>query len=134
MPLHTLAPLGQIPGINLISLQKGPYAEQMMDPPEGMALYDPTDSLHTMEDTAALIMALDVVVSVDTAVVHLAGALGKPVLLMDRYDNCWRWLHGREDSPWYPGLRIIRQTTPRHWQDVVARVAQVLASMAGTET
>lgn len=134
MPLRTLAPLGQIRGINLISLQKGPYAEQMMDPPEGMALYDPTDSLHTMEDTAALIMALDVVVSVDTAVVHLAGALGKPVLLMDRYDNCWRWLHGREDSPWYPSLRIIRQTTPRHWQDVVARVAQVLASMAGTDT
>lgn len=60
-------------------------------------------------------MGLDVVVTVDTSVVHLAGALGKPVLLMDRYDNCWRWLHGREDTPWYPTLRIIRQTTPRQW-------------------
>lgn len=132
MPLHALAPLGQVRGVNLISLQKGPYAEQMMDPPEGMALYDPTDSLHTMEDTAALIMALDVVVTVDTSVTHLAGALGKPVLLMDRYDNCWRWLHGREDSPWYPSLRIIRQTTPRRWQDVVARVAQELTTMASS--
>ncbi len=130
MSLHTLAPLGAIRGINLISLQKGPYAEQMQDPPEGMALYDPTDSLHTLDDTAALIMALDVVVTVDTSVVHLAGALGKPVLLMDRYDNCWRWLHGREDTPWYPTLRIIRQTTPRQWHDVVARVAQALTTMA----
>ncbi|MFT8417474.1 MAG: tetratricopeptide repeat protein [Acetobacter sp.] len=130
MPLTVVAPLGNVPGINLISLQKGPYAEQMMDPPEGMVLYDPTDSLHTLDDTAALIMALDVVVTVDTSVVHLAGALGKPVLLMDRYDTCWRWLHGREDTPWYPTLRIIRQTTPRHWQDVVARVAQALADMA----
>ncbi|MFT9416986.1 tetratricopeptide repeat protein [Acetobacter sp.] len=130
MSLHTLAPLGTIPGINLISLQKGPYAEQMMDPPEGMVLYDPTDNLHTLDDTAALIMGLDVVVTVDTSVVHLAGALGKPVLLMDRYDNCWRWLHGREDTPWYPTLRIIRQTTPRQWGDVMARVAQALADMA----
>lgn len=130
MSLHALAPLAKVEGINLISLQKGPYAEQMADPPEGMALYDPTDSLHTMDDTAALIMALDVVVSVDTSVAHLAGALGKPVLLMDRYDNCWRWLHGRDDSPWYPTLHIIRQTTPRQWGDVVARVAQHLAGMA----
>ncbi|WP_338331546.1 tetratricopeptide repeat protein [Acetobacter sp. LMG 32666] len=130
MTLHTLAPLGAVRGVNLISLQKGPYAEQVMDPPEGMALYDPTDNLHTLDDTAALIMGLDVVVTVDTSVAHLAGALGKPVLLMDRYDNCWRWLHGREDTPWYPTLRIIRQTTPRHWQDVVARVAQALTDMA----
>lgn len=93
-------------------------------------LYDPTDSLHTLDDTAALIMGLDVVVTVDTSVVHLAGALGKPVLLMDRYDNCWRWLHGREDTPWYPTLRIIRQTTPRQWDDVMVRVAQALADMA----
>lgn len=129
MSLHTLAPLGQIEKVNLISLQKGSYAEQAMDPPEGMALYDPTDSLHTMDDTAALIMALDVVVTVDTAVAHLAGGLGKPVLLMDRYDNCWRWLHGREDTPWYPTLRIIRQTIPRQWGDVVVRVKHTLAAM-----
>ncbi|MCI1768245.1 MAG: peptide transporter, partial [Acetobacter peroxydans] len=61
---------------------------------------------------------------------HLAAGLGKTVLLMDRYDNCWRWLHGREDTPWYPNLRIIRQTTPRQWTDVVSRVAQALSAMA----
>ncbi|GAB3593794.1 tetratricopeptide repeat protein [Acetobacter peroxydans] len=130
LPLSALAPLGRLSGVKLISLQKGPYAEQMMDPPEGMRLYDPTDALHSMDDTAALIMGLDVVVSVDTSVAHLAAGLGKTVLLMDRYDNCWRWLHGREDTPWYPNLRIIRQTTPRQWTDVVSRVAQALSAMA----
>ena len=130
LPLSTLAPLGGLPGIALISLQKGPYAEQMMDPPEGMRLYDPTDALHSMDDTAALIMGLDVVVSVDTSVAHLAAGLGKTVLLMDRYDNCWRWLHDRDDTPWYPGLRIIRQTTPRQWSDVISRVGQALSAMA----
>lgn len=132
LPLNVLEPLGHLPGVALISLQKGPYAEQMTDPPEGMRLYDPTEALHSMDDTAALIMGLDVVVSVDTSVAHLAGGLGKPVLLMDRYDNCWRWLHGRDDTPWYPNLRIIRQTTPRQWADVISRVAQSLATMART--
>lgn len=84
----------------------------MLDLPEDMVLYDPTDELHSMDDTAALIMSLDVVVSVDTSCVHLASALGKPVLMMDRYDNCWRWLHNQTTSPWYPDLRIIRQKAP----------------------
>ncbi|GBR50184.1 peptide transporter [Acetobacter pomorum] len=130
MNLHTLAPLGNVKGINLISLQKGLYAEQIHHPPPNMVLHDPTAHLHNMDDTAALIMSLDVVVTVDTSVVHLAGGLGKPVLLMDRYDNCWRWLSGRTDSPWYPTLQIIRQTTPRKWDDVAQRVAQVLAILA----
>ncbi|MFT9014158.1 MAG: tetratricopeptide repeat protein [Acetobacter sp.] len=128
--LRELAPLSHVAGINLISLQKGDYARQMMDPPEDMILYDPTDELRTMDDTAALIMSLDVVVSVDTSVVHLAGGLGKPVLMMDRYDNCWRWLQGRADTPWYPTLHIIRQTTPRRWDDVIERVAHTLGVMA----
>lgn len=128
--LHTLSPLGNVEGVNLISLQKGPYAEQMNDPPPNMVLYDPTHHFHNMDDTAAFIMSLDVVVTVDTSVVHLAGGLGKPVLLMDRYDNCWRWLNGRTDSPWYPTLQIIRQTTPRKWDDVVERVAEVLTILA----
>lgn len=134
MSLPMLAPLTTIRGINLISLQKGPYAEQMMDPPQDMVLYDPTDDLHSMDDTAALIMSLDVVVSVDTSVAHLAGALGKPVLLMDRYDNCWRWLHGRTDTPWYPTLSIARQTTPRQWDTVVDQVVRSLTSMAANRS
>ncbi|GAL98066.1 O-linked N-acetylglucosamine transferase [Acetobacter tropicalis NRIC 0312] len=129
MNLHTLAPLAAVRGINLISLQKGPYAEQMLDLPEDMVLYDPTDELHSMDDTAALIMSLDVVVSVDTSCVHLASALGKPVLMMDRYDNCWRWLHNQTTSPWYPDLRIIRQKAPREWDGVVQEVVQSLTHM-----
>jgi ADP-heptose:LPS heptosyltransferase len=81
-------------------------------------------------DTAAIVANLDVVVSVDTSVVHLAGAMGKPVLMLDRYDNCWRWLSGRTDSPWYPNLRIFRQKRPGEWGPVVARVARALAVLA----
>lgn len=130
MNLKTLEPLSAIPGINLISLQKGPYADQMLDPPRNMTLYDPTDDLHTMDDTASLMMSLDVIVSVDTSSVHLAGGLGKPVIMMDRYDNCWRWLHGQDTSPWYPTMHIVRQTTPRRWDDVVKKVAERLRVMA----
>ncbi|MGO3517957.1 MAG: tetratricopeptide repeat protein [Acetobacter cibinongensis] len=130
MPLETLAPLAQVQGLNLISLQKGPYADQLQTPPDGMTIYDPTDELLTMDDTAALLMSLDVLVSVDTSCVHLAGALGKPVLLMDRFDNCWRWLHNTPTSPWYPTLRIIRQSKPREWHDVIETVCAGLRDMA----
>jgi hypothetical protein len=58
--------------------------------------------------------------------VHLAGLLGKPVLLLDRYDGCWRWLHGRSDSPWYPNLRIFRQEQPGDWSGPMARIAAAL--------
>ena len=77
-----------------------------------------------------LVANLDFVISVDTSVVHLAGAMGKPVFLLDRYDNCWRWLSGREDSPWYPSLRIFRQQRTGEWARVIARVAMALAAAA----
>jgi ADP-heptose:LPS heptosyltransferase len=66
------------------------------------------------------------VISVDTSVVHLAGGLGKPVFLLDRYDNCWRWFSGRTDSPWYPGLRIFRQPAPGDWSTVMTDVVAAL--------
>ena len=81
-------------------------------------------------DTAAIIANLDLVISVDTSVVHLAGALGKPVFLLDRYDNCWRWLSGRTDSPWYPRLRIFRQARIGDWAPVIQRAAEALAEFA----
>ena len=71
------------------------------------------DDVRDFADTAAIVANLDLVISVDTSVLHLAGAMGKPVFLLDRYDNCWRWLSGREDSPWYPSLRIFRQQRQR---------------------
>jgi ADP-heptose:LPS heptosyltransferase len=80
-------------------------------------------------DTAAIIANLDVVISVDTSVAHLAGAMGKPVFLLDRYDNCWRWLHGRADSPWYPSMMIFRQPKPGDWDSVMHRAAGSLASL-----
>lgn len=81
--------------------------------------------------TAAVISRLDLVISVDTAVAHLTGALGKPVWLLSRYDGCWRWLRDRDDSPWYPSMRIYRQERPLDWSGAIRRVAADLAERAG---
>jgi hypothetical protein len=77
-------------------------------------------------DTAALIANLDLVISVDTSVAHLAGALGKPFWLLNRHNTCWRWLLDRDDSPWYPTARLFRQDEARVWDPVIARVAAAL--------
>ncbi|UFN49312.1 tetratricopeptide repeat protein [Roseomonas sp. OT10] len=126
LPLAALAPLATVPGIDWISLQKGETARAQAPPP-GLALHDAMAEVRDFADTAALLASLDAVVAVDTAIVHLAGAMGKPVLMLDRYDSCWRWLTGREDSPWYPTLRIIRQERFGDWQPVVRRAAAILA-------
>ncbi len=124
LPLAALAPLAQIPGLTLLSLQKGAGAAQLA--PTGMTLHDWTDELHDFADTAALMTALDLAISADTAPLHLAGSLGRPVWLLDRYDSCWRWLRERADSPWYPTLRRFRQTAPGDWAGVIERVAEAL--------
>ena len=67
-------------------------------------------------------------ITVDTSVAHLAGALGKPVWVLSRFDGCWRWLNGREDSPWYPTARVFHQKAPGAWDEVMARVAAALAA------
>ena len=124
--LAAFAPLASVPGVQFVSLQLGPAREQGRLAPEGMALNDPMGIAEDFADTAGIIANLDLVVSVDTAVVHLAGAIGKPVFLLDRYDNCWRWLSGRSDSPWYPGLTIFRQETPGDWASPMLRAAAAL--------
>ncbi len=83
---------------------------------------NPMPGVGDFADTAAIVANLDLVVSVDTSVVHLAGAMGKPVVLLDRYDNCWRWFSGRTDSPWYPSLRILRQRRMGEWGEVLGRL------------
>ena len=126
--LSHYAPLADIAGISLISLQKGGPAEQARTPPAGMALHDWTDELDDFADTADLVAALDLVITVDTSVAHLAGGLGKPVWILNRFDQCWRWLENRDDSPWYPTARLFHQATPGDWDGVIDAVRRALIS------
>ena len=130
MTLDAMAPLAGIAGISFVSLQKGAPAAQAAQPPQGMALHDFTSELRDFADTAALIDTLDLVISVDTSVAHLAGALGKPVWLLNRFDTCWRWLHDRDDSPWYPQLRQFRQPSPGDWNSVIRGTGDALQRLA----
>jgi hypothetical protein len=99
-----------------------------------MALFDYTAELADFADTAALVENLDLVISVDTSVAHLAGAMARPVWLLNRFDTCWRWLLDRQDSPWYPTLRLFRQTTPGDWTSVIADLRQALHILASART
>ena len=126
IPLERLSELADLPGVSFVSLQKGPGASQ--SPPPALSLHDWTNDLHDFGETAALIEALDLVISVDTAVVHLAGALGRPVWLLNRFDRCWRWLLNRDDSPWYPSLRQFRQIQPGDWSSVLRNVRAELGT------
>jgi Flp pilus assembly protein TadD len=131
--LDAMAPLAEASGISFISLQKGEPAAQAAHPPAGMALHDFTADLHDFADTAALIDGLDLVISVDTAVAHLAGALGKPVWLLNRFDTDWRWLLNRDDSPWYPTLRQFRQPAPGDWTSVLHASRDALRQLADSD-
>ncbi|HEY1541622.1 MAG TPA: tetratricopeptide repeat protein [Xanthobacteraceae bacterium] len=130
MALAQLNPLAGVPGVSFVSLQKGAAGAQVRSAPAGFVIHDWTDELRDLADTAALIEALDLVISVDTSVVHLAGALAKPAWMFNRFDSEWRWLLGRDDSPWYPTLRQFRQPCPGDWASPVARVAAELANLA----
>ncbi len=123
LSLAALAPLGAAKDVVFFSLQKGEAARQAQSPPNGMVLADCSGDLRDFADTAALIENLDLVISVDTSVAHLAGALGKPVWNLLEFVPAWRWLLEREDSPWYPTMRLFRQTRRGDWDSVVARVA-----------
>jgi Flp pilus assembly protein TadD len=128
--LAMLAPLAEAPDVQFVSLQKGPAAIEARRAAGAFSLVDVMDDVRDFADTAAIVANLDLVISVDTSVVHLAGAMAKPVFLLDRYDNCWRWLSGRTDSPWYPSLHIFRQPRPGDWAAVIAGVAAALTRMA----
>lgn len=121
-----IAPLLALRNVRWISLQKTDDPTKLADAVSQARLTDWTDELSDFADTAALIDNLDLVISVDTSVAHLAAALGKPVWLLNRFAGCWRWLRGRDDSPWYPGLRLFTQTRRGDWDDVLARVGVAL--------
>jgi hypothetical protein len=130
LALNALGPLGEVSGVQFISLQKDVAAAEAAHPPQGMKLLDPTEDLHDFADTAALIENLDLVISVDTAVAHLAGALDKPVWVLNRFDTCFRWPRNRQDSPWYPSARQFRQPTPGDWPSVISSAQDALRRLA----
>jgi tetratricopeptide (TPR) repeat protein len=131
MEFAQLAPLLEVSDCEFYSLQKGDDAvRQLRESTLRQHVVDWTDDLNDFSDTAALIENLDLVITVDTAVAHLAGALNKPVWLLNRYNTCWRWLLDRDDSPWYPTARLFRQDAGRRWDAVVARVCAALRDYA----
>jgi tetratricopeptide (TPR) repeat protein len=130
LKLAQFAPLAAIPGIRIVSLQIGEPAEEAKAPPAGLQLTDWTSEIRDYADTAALVAALDLVITVDTSVAHLVGGLGKPVWILSRYDGCWRWLLDRSDSPWYPTARLFHQPAPGEWEPVIADLAAALRTLA----
>jgi tetratricopeptide (TPR) repeat protein len=117
-----LAPIIAVPGVQFFSLQKDSSESNVAR----AGCLDFSGEWKDFADTAAFIANLDLVISVDTAVAHLAGAMGKPVWLLNRYDSCWRWLRGRTDSPWYPTLVQFRQPKPGEWATPVLEAAAAL--------
>jgi hypothetical protein len=130
--LATLAPLATAEGIHFTSLQKGVAEGEAEHPPAGMTLFNPSPGIQDFADTAALVANLDLVISVDTAVAHLAGALGKPCwVLLPNYKTDWRWFTDRTDSPWYPGaMRLFHQEEAGDWNPVIKAVSLALESFA----
>jgi hypothetical protein len=112
-----------------VSLQKEVKPEDALILSERSDLLHFGDALHDFSETAALIANMDLVISVDTSVAHLAGALAKPLWVMLPFTPDWRWLLDRDDSPWYPTARLLRQDSTRSWEGVIARVKTALAGV-----
>jgi len=127
--LLELLPLSTLEDVELYSLQVGSGVEQIRDLPETMNVIEPSGIICDYSDTVAIIAQLDLVVSVDTSVAHLAGAMGKPVWTLLPYVSEWRWLLDRDDTPWYPTMRLFRQRVPGDWQELINRVRSELAAL-----
>ena len=131
--LRELAPLFALPGIAWVSLSKEALLPDDAAWLAETGVFDWRDELADFDATAALIAGLDLVISVDTAVAHLSGALARPTWLLTRAESEWRWLLERDDSPWYPTLRLFRQRVPRQWTEPLAAVRAALQARLGTE-
>jgi tetratricopeptide (TPR) repeat protein len=129
VPLGQFIQLLQIPGISFYSLQV-PSPEELQPFYSANLVYDLGSKLRTFGDTANAIENLDLIISVDTALVHLGAALGKPTWILLPYASEWRWLQAGDHSPWYPTVRLFRQNRPMHWNDVFARVQNALHDVA----
>jgi FkbM family methyltransferase len=136
--VETFLPLASVPGVTLYSLQVGPHAGDIDKIAHSALIENMSPRLKDFSDTAAVIEQLDLVICVDTSVAHLAGALGKPVWVLVPYAPDWRWMLERNDTPWYPTMRLFRQTKFADWNDVVERIVGELrvwsASRTGSET
>lgn len=119
--------LNKIPGVRLIGLQKGPSARQMEDLVTDGPIMNLSDELYDFSDTAGVIENLDLIISVDTAVLHLAGAMGKPAWALLPFSPDWRWLLARQDSPWYPTIRLFRQRRYGDWESVFEQILEELS-------
>ena len=130
MTLAALAPpLATVPGIALVSLQKGDAAAEVKTYSGRAMLADAARDITDYEDTVAAIAALDLVVTVDTSVAHIAGAMGRPCWVLLPFTSDWRWLRERADSPWYPSLRLFRQQAPGRWDEPLAALAGELSRL-----
>ena len=135
LDIERFAPMLDVPGVQWFSLQKGDKAVRQLNAMRerheaARRIVDWTDALHDFADTAALVDNLDLVISVDTSTAHLAGAMNKPVWILNRLDTCWRWMLEREDTPWYPSARLFRQPTLGEWDSVIGNIKQALAAIA----
>lgn len=129
-PVEFLARLAQNPALSLVNLQKDASADEIQS--IGAIQHVPLDADgHAFLDSAAIIENLDLVITADTAIAHLAGALGKPVWVLLKYVPDWRWLLDRQDSPWYPSMRVFRQTAPGDWQTPFQAIEHLLRDPAG---
>lgn len=126
VPFAELQQLGLVPNTTFVSLQKGQAEVQCADWAGPAPLLNWMAEISDFADTAALAANLDLIITVDTSVAHLAGGLGKPVWLLSRLDGCWRWLLDRNDSPWYPQTRLFRQEVSGEWATVIADICAAL--------
>ena len=129
MRLETLLPLLRTPRIHWFSLQKGDAAEQLADLPKDVLICDGSSRDQDLAETAALVALLDLVVTTDTCIAHLAGAMGKPVWILLPHLADWRWMQDRQTTPWYPTVRLIRQTAPGDWPELIDRIRRRLGTI-----
>lgn len=130
MHLRQFLPIFRVQDVDFVSLQFDRGLEQISQLPGKQRILDPSAHIADFADTAALVSQLDLVIAVDTAVAHLAGALGRPVWVLLPFSPDWRWMLGREDSPWYPSMRLFRQQRALEWDPVIAQVRKQLQILA----
>jgi hypothetical protein len=129
MNLSDLAPLGNTPGVKFYALQKGDREAEAQNPPQNLPLINLGPEIKDLTDLSAVLETMDLLITVDTAPAHLAGALGRPVWVMLPAASDWRWMLKRPDSPWYPTIRLFRQTKMRDWTGVVSEVGAAMQKL-----